>query len=41
VRPTDDPATVGVIDNQVDVRFLLGIQQNGSFKFYINIEALP
>jgi len=25
----------------VDVRFLLGIQQTGSFKFYINIEALP
>jgi len=24
-----------------DVRFLLGIQQTGSFKFYINIEALP
>ena len=25
----------------IDVRFLLGIQQTGSFKFYINIEALP
>ncbi|MGB8507462.1 MAG: lamin tail domain-containing protein [Pyrinomonadaceae bacterium] len=25
----------------VDVRFLLGIQQTGSFKFLINIEALP
>jgi len=25
----------------VDVRFLLGIQQTGLFKFYINIEALP
>jgi len=25
----------------VDVRFLLGIQQTGSFKFYVNIEALP
>ena len=25
----------------VDVRFLLGIQQTGSFKFYINMEALP
>jgi hypothetical protein len=25
----------------VDVRFLLGIQQTGSFKFYINVEALP
>jgi len=25
----------------VDVRFLLGIQQTGSFKLYINIEALP
>ena len=25
----------------VDVRFLLGIQQTGSFKFFINVEALP
>ena len=25
----------------VDVRFLLGVQQTGSFKFYLNIEALP
>ena len=25
----------------VDVRFLLGIQQTGLFKFYLNIEALP
>ncbi len=25
----------------VDVRFLLGIQQTGSFKFYVNVEALP
>jgi hypothetical protein len=25
----------------LDVRFLLGIQQNGSFKFLINVEALP
>lgn len=25
----------------VDVRFLLGIQQTGSFKFYFNVEALP
>jgi hypothetical protein len=25
----------------VDLRFLLGIQQTGSFKFYINVEALP
>ena len=25
----------------VDVRFLLGIQQTGLFKFYINIEGLP
>jgi len=27
--------------SSLDVRFLLGIQQTGSFKFYINIEALP
>ena len=25
----------------LDLRFLLGIQQTGSFKFYINVEALP
>jgi hypothetical protein len=25
----------------IDLRFLLGIQQTGTFKFYINIEALP
>lgn len=25
----------------IDVRFLLGIQQTGSFKFYLNIEVLP
>lgn len=25
----------------IDVRFLLGVQQTGSFKFYVNIEALP
>ena len=25
----------------LDVRFLVGIQQTGSFKFYMNIEALP
>jgi len=25
----------------IDVRFLLGLQQTGSFKFYVNVEALP
>jgi len=25
----------------LDVRFLLGIQQTGSFKFLVNVEALP
>ncbi|HWS85982.1 MAG TPA: hypothetical protein VN282_03240 [Pyrinomonadaceae bacterium] len=25
----------------LDLRFLLGIQQNGSFKFLVNVEALP
>jgi hypothetical protein len=25
----------------LDVRFLLGIQQTGSFKFWVNVEALP
>ena len=27
--------------NSVNVRFLLGIQQTGNFKFYVNVEALP
>jgi hypothetical protein len=25
----------------LDLRFLLGIQQTGQFKFYITLEALP
>jgi len=25
----------------IDLRFLLGIQQTGSFKFFLNVEALP
>jgi hypothetical protein len=25
----------------LDLRFLLGLQQTGSFKFYVNVEALP
>jgi len=25
----------------IDVRFLLGIQQTGSFKIFVNMEALP
>ena len=25
----------------IDVRFLLGIQQTGNFRIYLNIEALP
>jgi hypothetical protein len=25
----------------VDLRFLLGVQQNGSFRFLVNVEALP
>jgi hypothetical protein len=25
----------------VDVRFLLGIQQTGSYRFFVNVEALP
>ncbi|HYE15696.1 MAG TPA: hypothetical protein VD968_14735 [Pyrinomonadaceae bacterium] len=29
------------VNNTKDVRFLLGIQQNGSFRFFINVEVLP
>ncbi|HST50768.1 MAG TPA: hypothetical protein VLJ61_02065, partial [Pyrinomonadaceae bacterium] len=25
----------------INVRFLLGIQQTGNFKFFVNVEALP
>ncbi len=25
----------------IDIRFLLGIQQTGTFRFYVNVEALP
>jgi hypothetical protein len=25
----------------IDIRFLLGIQQTGSFKIFVNMEALP
>jgi hypothetical protein len=25
----------------IDLRFLLGLQQTGSFKIYLNLEALP
>jgi len=25
----------------IDVRFLLGVQLTGTFKFYVNVEALP
>ncbi|HEY6803935.1 MAG TPA: S8 family serine peptidase [Pyrinomonadaceae bacterium] len=45
VRPMDDgsfeldaPLTNG---SSINVQFLMGIQQTGSFKFFINIEALP
>ncbi len=25
----------------VDLRFLLGVQQGGAFRFFVNVEALP
>lgn len=34
-------ATPLVNGASVDVRFLLGVQQTGLFKFYVNVEALP
>jgi hypothetical protein len=39
--PVDNPATVGIIENELNVRFLFGVQQTGLFKVYMNIEALP
>jgi hypothetical protein len=28
-------------NNTIDVQFLLGVQQQGSFRFLVNVEALP
>lgn len=39
--PVDNPGTPGVIENQINLRFVLGVQQTGLFKIYMNIEALP
>lgn len=39
--PFDDPSTPTIIENQIDVRFLLGVQQTGNFKFYVNAEIVP
>jgi hypothetical protein len=27
--------------NSIDVQFLLGVQEQGTFKFFVNVEALP
>jgi hypothetical protein len=27
--------------NTIDVQFLLGVQQQGNFRFLVNVEALP
>jgi len=27
--------------SSINIRFLLGVQQTGTFKFYLNVEALP
>jgi hypothetical protein len=37
---TSDPANNSTFGT-LDVRFLLGIQQTGNFKVYLNVEALP
>lgn len=39
--PTDNPGTPGIIENQIDIRFVVGVQQTGLFKIWMNIEALP
>jgi hypothetical protein len=36
--PLEPPLPLG---GSVNVRFLLGVQQSGSFKFFVNVEALP
>ncbi|MCA1621375.1 MAG: hypothetical protein LC795_19145, partial [Acidobacteria bacterium] len=39
--PTDNPETIGIIENVYDFQLLFGIQQTGRFKAYVNVEALP
>ena len=40
-----DPTSFLVVKNgsgaSINLQFLLGVQQTGSFKFFFNIEALP
>jgi hypothetical protein len=48
-KDTDNNAVDGMITlgtplangASVDVRFLMGLQQTGNFKLYLNIEVLP
>jgi hypothetical protein len=39
--PADDSATPNVFENQISLTFLMDVIQNGRFRFFINIEALP
>jgi hypothetical protein len=39
--PTDNPATVGIVENVYDFQLQFGIQNPGRFKVYVNVEALP
>jgi len=41
LAPTDDPGTPTVLENVINVRFLLGLQQKGTFRFAVNVEVLP
>jgi len=39
--PTDNPGTVGVIDNQIVVNFRMGVQGKGNARFFVTTEVLP
>jgi hypothetical protein len=37
----EDPSTPNVVENAIDVQFLLGVASSGNFRFYVIVEALP
>jgi len=39
--PTDNPATVGVVENQITVNFRMGVQAKGNARFFVTTEVLP
>jgi subtilase family serine protease len=37
----DNPATPNIVENAIDLQFLLGVTSSGSFRFFVIVEALP